>query len=69
MNHFIPYCEDLDTVQLTNVFKKEILTVHRLLHNIITSRGNVFTSALGEQTRIKLVDEWSLRLAFHPQTG
>jgi len=67
MSHFIPCSKDLDARQLANLFRKEIVRLHGLPHDIITARGTLFTSDLWKETTGKLGIERRLSTAFHLQ--
>jgi len=68
MSHFISCSKDLDARQFANLFMKEIVRLHGLLHHIITDRGTLFTLDLWKKTAGKLEIERRLSTAFHPQT-
>jgi len=68
MSHFIQCLKDLYGRRFANLFMKEIVRLHRLLHDIITDRGTIFTSHLWKETPGKLGIEGRLSTAFHPQT-
>jgi len=68
MSHFIPCSKELDARQFPNLFMKEIVRLHGLLHDIITNRGTLFTIARWKETKGKLGIERRISTAFHPQT-
>ena len=68
MSQFIPFSKELDAQQFTNLIMKEIVSLHRLPHDIITARGTLFTSDLWKETTGKLGIERRLSPAFHRQT-
>jgi len=58
----------MDGRQFANLPMEEIVRLHGLPHDIITTRGTPFTSNLWKETTGKLGIERRLSLTFHPQT-
>ena len=67
-SHLIPCNKDLDTRQFATLFLKEIKRLHGIPRDVITDRGNLFTSELWKKTTEKLGIERRLSTAFHQQT-
>jgi len=54
MSDFIPGFKDHDVQQITNIFMRDVVRLHRLPHDIITHRVTLCTLELWKETKGKL---------------
>jgi len=66
MAHFLPSNKEMNARQFSELFMREIFSLHGLLVNIITDRGSIFTSDLWKETTKQLGIERRMSTAFHP---
>jgi len=66
--HFLPLTVDFSAPKVTDLFIKEIMSIHGLLQTIVSDRDKDFTSKFWEQICVRQGIKLARSSAYHPQT-
>jgi hypothetical protein len=66
--HFIPVKYTFKSINITEIFMKEIFRLHGIPKMVISNRDVKFTSAFWKELFVGLNNNLSLIISYHPQT-
>src|SRR3989337_1145002 len=68
MAHFIPCRDDTTSVELAELYHKNVWKAHGIPKSIVSDRGQLFISSFWKDLTARLKIESRLSTAFHPET-